>query len=191
MISIRPNLSLQKTLCWNYGNSFLYFFDTNFVKVTVLLKKVIRFVFTKFFQWEIISRFSSLRLNKIFREINSFVIYIVKSCFHETIVKLVRKEISETSKLCKSNNLRNVEKEFLPPTVNIEEIIRSPFVRGGFFWWQHSRSSCYPYSIFFMISPVSIIAKKKRWNFIENLCGWKIFYTAKLFQKYLQFSGCC
>ena len=80
-----------------------------------------------------------------------------------------RKEISETSKLYKSNNFRNVKKEFLPPTVNIEEIIRSPFVRGGFFWWQHSRSSCYPYSIFFMISPVSIIAEKTKLfiNFIS------------------------
>ena len=79
--------------CWNYGNSIS---RKNFMKVTVLLNKLLKSWFDEiFFWWERISCFStpqcgnccdaqcgktrtSLSPKKIFHQSNSLVIYLVK-----------------------------------------------------------------------------------------------------------------
>ena len=51
----------QCAQCGNYGNSLSHYFGKNFVKVTYLLKKILKSWFDEiFFQWERISRFSTL-----------------------------------------------------------------------------------------------------------------------------------
>ena len=53
--------SVEKSQCGNYGNSLSRIFGKNFVKVTVLLNKVLKSWFDEiFYKWERISRFSTL-----------------------------------------------------------------------------------------------------------------------------------
>ena len=55
------NSSISILWCGNYGNSLSGIFGKNFVKVTVLLNKLLKSWFDEiFFRWERISRFSTL-----------------------------------------------------------------------------------------------------------------------------------
>ena len=63
--------------CGNYGNSLSRIFVKNFVKVTVLLSKLLKSWFDEIFLWwERISRFSTLCATQILREIS------FGRCFH-------------------------------------------------------------------------------------------------------------
>ena len=59
--SISRKMWVIETHCGNYRNSLSRLFNKNFVKATILLKKILKSWFHGiFFQWERISRFSTL-----------------------------------------------------------------------------------------------------------------------------------
>ena len=58
---VGENLQISTSRCGNYGNSLSRIFGKNFVKATVLLKRLLKSWFDKIFLWwERISRFSTL-----------------------------------------------------------------------------------------------------------------------------------
>ena len=82
------NVTLHCACCGNYGNLLSLIFDKNFVKATILLKKLLKNWFHgKQFRWERISRFSTLctvhRLLWLTFYGKTFVKSTVISCFHE------------------------------------------------------------------------------------------------------------
>ena len=90
----------------NCRNSLSHLFRKNFVKAMVLLKKLLNSWFDEiFFQWERISRFSTLCIKDFFREINSLDDFFVKLTlnnffnksvdFTEFLVKKVRLRMSQ------------------------------------------------------------------------------------------------
>ena len=94
------------TKCGNYGNSFSRIFAKNYVKITVLLNKLLKSWFDEIFcWWERISRFSTLCIKDFFREINSLDDFFVKLTlnnffnksvdFTEFLVKKVRLRMSQ------------------------------------------------------------------------------------------------
>ena len=93
--------------CGNYGNSLSHIFVKNFVKVTVLLNKLLKSWFDEIiFRWERISLFSTLWVwknekfsltQKIFRQISSLVTYLVKQLLSRNFYQKCYERISVIS----------------------------------------------------------------------------------------------
>ncbi len=57
-----------------------------------------------------------------------------------------------------------------PPVVDVEEIVGSPFVGGGFFRRRHSRRASNPYPVLFVVSPITVVPGSEtimsNWNIL-------------------------
>ena len=87
-----------ETLCGNYANSLSYIFGKHFVKVTGLLKKLMKVDLTKFFSVKKSKFFITVRnlciltlFWRIFRESNILTTFrLQKRWFHEFLFRLLR-----------------------------------------------------------------------------------------------------